>query len=290
MQVNALRELAERRELFGVYAGIGIEDYHAGPGHSNSGLKHVKRSVAHYEHERAKGGKKTKAMVEGSWFHALMEDEEGFLAQVEPIEAGVNWGTKAYEKLQAGFPGKTLIAEDVLARLRRMQERALSNPHVARFQQGHRELSGYWADPETGLLLKCRPDVYHEDLRFLIDYKTTEDASDEEFARSCSNFGYHRQAAMALDGFNAATRQRTKKQLGVDPGDVVDAFVLVAVESAEPHGLALYCLDPQDVELGRRQYLARVRRVAEVAQAQREASYPQDIQTLRLPGWAQYEW
>lgn len=291
MKLLDLIDKAGARELVGVFGGIAADDYHAGPGASRSDLTKVGRSVAHYMHAKANPKEPSKAMWEGTQFHTLILEPERVAAEWLVIEEGVNFGTKAYEKLQKEAPGKTLIAKDVYARLQRMREAALSVPRVQQFLSGHKELTAYARDPGTGLLRKCRPDIYHEGLRFLVDFKTTEDASAREFARSAVNFQYPHQGAYYLDTFNLAVKQDAKRKHGVSIDEAVDSFILVAVESSEPHGVALYALDYDATELGRSQYRRHLDRLAEHVSGSAGSSlaYPTDIQTMTLPGYAFYE-
>ncbi len=55
-------------------------------------------------------------------------------------------------------------------------------------QNGVAEESLFVEDTEFGIIRKCRPDYYREDLGIVIDLKTTKDSSDRSFANSIVNF------------------------------------------------------------------------------------------------------
>ena len=288
MDLGSLQNRAASRDLIGVIGDIPNEVYRAAPGTSRSDLDYVDQSLAHYLHFKETGIKATAKMAEGTWFHTLLLEPHRVEKEWVLIEEGVNWGTKAYLEIQKGNEGKTCVAQDVFARLMKMRANALRKPRVVQYLEGFKELSAWATDPATGLLCKVRPDIYQSDLRFLIDLKTTGDASPKEFARSVANFGYHRQAAYYLDIFNHATRQEAKRKFGTDPGDAVDSFIFVAVENVEPYDCAIYVLGYEELQLGRTLYQ---RDLAALAAAQGAGVYPgysDEIATLTLPSYAFY--
>ena len=137
---------------------------------------------------------------------------------------------------------------------------------------GEAEKSVYWLDALTGVLCRCRPDWWRDD-NVIVDLKTTEDASQEGFARSMAKFRYDVQAAYYLDGVQAATRKRPK------------AFVFIAVEKKPPYGVGVYVLDAESLELGRAQYQHDLRIYAECVRTGEWPGYGDKIQTISLPGW-----
>lgn len=62
------------------------------------------------------------------------------------------------------------------------------------------EVSIFWRDEETGLICKCRPDVWRPDLRLVIDYKTTTSLDTDKLMRTIADFKYHMKAAHYLVG------------------------------------------------------------------------------------------
>jgi hypothetical protein len=283
MKRDQLFQLAEKRELIGLFEGIENEEYHRGPGESRSSLIEANRSIKHWQFAKTNPKETTKAMQEGSWFHELLMEPEKTEDWIE-IDEGINWGTIKYEKLAKEAGGKTVVAKDVLARLRRQVDAAMSNAQVEKLMRGATEISGYWYS--DGILCKTKPDKFFAEGRIICDFKTTQDASAREFAKSCVNFGYDMQGAMAIDGINEAIIQATKKKLGADPGTSVDSVVLVAVESSEPHGVALYALDPEAVSLGRMKYQRALEALKQYQASGLVApGYPETIQTLMFPAW-----
>jgi exodeoxyribonuclease VIII len=110
----------------------------------------------------------------------------------------------------------------------------------------------------------------HDD--FVVDLKTTEDASPEEFAKSCANYRYHVQDPFYRDGLAAVKRKPR-------------AFVFIAVEKKAPHAVGVYVLRAEDVELGRMQYRANLNRYAECLQSGKFPAYSEKVESLALPAW-----
>lgn len=138
---------------------------------------------------------------------------------------------------------------------------------------GVSELTVKWTDPDTGIVCKSRADRYVERLNMCVDLKSTEDARAEVFAKSCANWGYHRQQAFYEDGFAAVGAQ-------------LEHFTFVAVEKRAPYLVAVYSLDADAVGKGRE--WAR-RTLGVFADCVESGTYPglsNSIETLSLPRWA----
>lgn len=149
-------------------------------------------------------------------------------------------------------------------------------------QPGDPELSAYWTDPATGVLCRCRPDWWRAD-GVLVDVKTTEDASPENFARSINNYRYHVQAAYYLDGVREAVRQNP----GCLPPGVIEPreIVFLAIEKKAPHAVAVYRIDDEALEIGRREYRQDLDRFAQCEKAGVWPGYGDALQRIALPDW-----
>jgi len=134
------------------------------------------------------------------------------------------------------------------------------------------EHSIYFNEPETGVLMKSRPDFFNHFLA--MDIKTTISAKQSDFEKAIFNYGYHRQAALGLDALTALT------------GCQYDNWVILAVEKDAPHLTALYVLDQASIELGRRQYKEAARRFKECVDTNRWEGYSEQVVSITLPTWA----
>lgn len=105
-------------------------------------------------------------------------------------------------------------------------------------QKGESELSLFWIDEETGVLLKCRPDFLPYDCKLVPDYKTTFSVNPNTFFGDFIKYGYHIQSAMYEDGIKAVT------------GIKVDEFFFVAQEKEAPFITQVYVPDTNIIEFG----------------------------------------
>lgn len=173
--------------------------------------------------------------------------------------------------------GKLPITKANIDVAQRMAGIVHTNPVAARLlAAGLPEVSGYWHDAETGVRCRFRPDWLPDmpGRMICVDYKTAVSANPAAFAKSALDYGYHQQAAWYLDGL---------RECGISDDA---AFLFVVQQKTSPFLVSLVQLEPEAVELGRRQN----RRAIELfAKCQAERSWPgygDGIHTVGLPGWA----
>tara|TARA_R110002020_G_scaffold67718_3_gene177623 strand:- start:4078 stop:5208 length:1131 start_codon:yes stop_codon:yes gene_type:complete len=121
---------------------------------------------------------------------------------------------------------------------------------------------------------KCKAKVdwlRHDGL--LVDLKSTKDASKDEFMRSISKFGYHRQDSFYSEGFEAVT--------GVPP----KGFVFVCCESKPPHAVGVYVLDQESKDTGAKEIHTLRELVIECIEGDHWPAYSDKVETISLPGW-----
>lgn len=136
------------------------------------------------------------------------------------------------------------------------------------------EASCFWEDPQTGVLCRMRTDAVATDMKLIIDLKTGIDVSPDGFSRAVANFGYHRQAAVYIDGMRAVTGD-----------DYRMAFI--AVEKDAPHLVAVYVLSDAAVEQGRQEIRAGLETAARCIADDEWPGYSEQVVALDLPRWAQ---
>lgn len=107
-------------------------------------------------------------------------------------------------------------------------------------QKGESELSIFWRDEETGVLLKCRPDFLPYDCKLVPDYKTAASVNPETFYGDFIKYGYHVQAAMYREGIKAVS--------GID----VESFFFVAQEKEPPYITQVYLPDDTIIDYGKK--------------------------------------
>lgn len=260
-----------------------IEEYHQNPALSKSSLDHISKSVAHLIAARVKGYD-SKALRLGRALHQLVLEGEPVFHKhfAYPDNAkDDDWRTaagKSFVSLNEA-DGKICLHRAEAGRLARMVQAIKAHPTAYQWlkAEGMRECSFFWTDETTGVPCRCRPDLLIEtDTGWVIvDLKTTQDARPWMFGKSAGQYRYHVQSAFYSDGVSTVL------------GKPVVAFLFVAVESDEPHGVATYEIHPQDIERGRRAYIADLQKWVRYTETKhRWEGYPEEIAHLPLPSWA----
>lgn len=180
--------------------------------------------------------------------------------------------------------GKTILTHAQWRDVRGMRDAAIEHPKLCKLltdPRGKAELSAYWRDEETGLLCRCRPDLWVGDV--VLDIKTTDDARESAFERSVEKFRYHVQASFYIDGLKKAIEQSGEP---LPEGlEVPKHFVFGVIEKKAPYLTAVYVLDPETMQIGRREYREDLDALAAAVSADEWPGYSRDIQSIGLPAW-----
>ncbi|HVI01692.1 MAG TPA: PD-(D/E)XK nuclease-like domain-containing protein [Enhygromyxa sp.] len=112
----------------------------------------------------------------------------------------------------------------------------------------------------------------------VLDLKTTQDPCPGSFGASIARYGYHRQGAIYIDGVQA-----------LFPGQWLH-FFFCAVRSRPPYEAACYEIDPNDLALGRAQYMATLRDyLRRQAEGDWLAEWQRTCKGINMPGWAHHQ-
>jgi len=270
----------------GVYLKLDNEAYHAGPGISKSGLWTIdQKSPAHYKFPAPRDEDTTQAIAAkdlGTATHVAVLEPERFETAVHrgPADRRGNKWTDAEEYCR--IEKKTLLVSSAYDSLLALRDTIHADPWLNKIitsGDGVNEASGFWIDPETGELCRCRPDRYRRDIKLILDIKTAASAHPDAFARAAINFGYHSQEAFYTDGWQAC-------------GQPVEAFAFLVLEKANnaskfasPYAFGVYELPPSIVEEGRAIMRKSLARYAECRKANRWPSYTEGVQELSFKRW-----
>lgn len=284
--MNALTQ----RPTTDLILGMSNADYHAHTSLSSSAVKVFNRSPLHYWQaylNPAREVEETKAsMTLGSLVHTLFLEPDEYNAEYAILPDDINKRTKEGKAAFAAFEeanvGKCLITNEQLDCAQNMVSSLVQHP-VVNILDGHVgivEASIFYADPETGVECRVRPDwclppceAFPNGL--IIDLKTTDDARPAAFARTCANFGYDLSAAMYIDGF----------QLHYRTADAPD-FLFLVVERDAPYAVACYQASYDMLNHGRNKLAHSLSNFAKCQIANIWPGYDSTIKSIELPAWA----
>jgi len=261
--------------------GMPIEEYHARPEISKSGLDFFHRSPLHFARRQPLD---TEATRLGAAAHDAILSPDGW-RQRWPVWRGPSRATREGKAAWADFQLEhraALVAGRVLEvragvdpseQIAGMAAAVRSHPIlgvIVADSANAIEHSIIWRDEETGVACRCRPDVWSVEDACILDLKTTEDASPRAFARSALAYRYHCQSAFYRAGVRAVTGRDHR-------------FILVAVEKSPPHGVAVYEIDDTSTLIGEEEIREDLRRYAECLATDTWPGYPDAAQILELP-------
>lgn len=252
-------------------------DYRGRDGVSQSALKEMSRSPAHFYHLITHPKETTPAMEFGSlvdhlvfgtafrWVESPYDDFRGKEAKAwrDSMEAS---GTVVFK------PDKVAEARALVASIQRRQSTATlltcGRPQVAVFADLET------ADPDQPRI-QCKGllDFHCDALAAVVDLKTTTDASPGEFSRTIINFGYDVQAAFYLDLLAAN-------------GEMYNEWFWIVAESEPPHEVAFYKAPAALIERGRAKYRHYLKTLTTCLQTDSWPGYPDEIQLAYVPEWA----
>lgn len=297
----------------GIYLKLDNDAYHAGPGISKSGLWTIdQKSPAHFRFPPPKSEESSQAIASkdlGTATHVAVLEPERFEKAVYrgPNDRRGNKWTDAAEFCKA--EKKTLLVADAYDSLLALRDAVHADAwlnNIITSGDGVNEASGYWIDPETGELCRCRPDRYRRDIRLILDVKTAASAHPDAFARSAINFGYHSQEAFYTDGWNACpgAKRSRDKIVPAESGDditrevkgtssAVEAFAFLVLEKASnatkfaaPFAFGVYELPPSIVDEGRAIMRKALNTYHECKKANRWPAYGEGVQELSFKRWS----
>lgn len=264
----------------GLYPGVPPQIYHAKTlGLINKGaLDQIARTPMHYRRwVDAPEAADTPALTFGRAFHELVLEPDAFPAHwCERPDCGdlrTKKGKEAMEEWKKSHEGMTPINSDDWTKLHGMREAVLSHDLAGMLLAGSAtEVTALWIDFMTNLKCKARFDVLTED-GYIVDLKTTQDASPEAFARSVATYRYHVQGAHYSAGFTAL-------------GHRIKGFCFIAVEKSAPYGVCVYQLDGPSRMAGERLRGEEMALMSRCMSKDEWPSWEPKTHLLSLPKWA----
>lgn len=252
-------------------------EYHATPAISKSDLDLIAKSPMHYKLAKEQGREQTPSMLLGSVVHKLVLEPDSFSDEyVEAPECDKR--TKAGKEAWAEFmeeltEQQTIVDAATMALAREITESVRKHPVAAKLLQGgDAETSHFWVT--DGIECKCRPDYLRSDIKTVVDLKTTQNSSPEEFLKSAYNYRYHVQAAWYLDGLR-------------NKGIEVENFIFIAVETKAPYPVVVYTADSLMLQLGRLTYNEDFAVYKKCLETDNWYAYEEkpEVHSLSIPDW-----
>lgn len=208
-------------------------EYHSSRAISASGLKYIwKESVANFLTRKFSGSAATEL---GTAIHELLLEPELFEQKyylMPDIGDGRTKEGKAQKAEHAkNANGKMLLEKDMIDAI---YQNFKQNELAQKYCIGEVEVSHY--TEFDGVDVRVRPDC--KSANWISDIKTCQDNSPSAFRRDVYKWGYHLQAAFYSD------------VLGIDPLN----FRFIAIRTKYPFNIAVYGLNPDQIEQGRAGY------------------------------------
>lgn len=217
----------------------------------------------------------TKAMEIGTFTHdlLLLQNAPQNIA-VKP--EGMKLNTKEGIAWKAEQAGKTILSKAEYDSIYGMRDSVMRNPKIRyALETGFAEQPLFSPFSLGGTVMrKGRLDLLSDPnwANIIFDFKTTTDASPKAFARDIVNRGYHRQAAYYLD-------------LAKENNMPHSEFIFVAVEKKPPYLVALYQVDLQGIQRGRKAYIDLLQIYIQCQTSGIWPGWGDEPQILTLPNW-----
>jgi len=249
--------------------------YHEGPGISKSDLTLFSITPAHYKAKEEY--EETPVMAFGQAVHTAILEPSRFADEYVVAPENTDRRTKAGKEwfAEAEASGKTVLKWDDHTALLGMKKSVYASKTARALleDEGLIEHSGWWKDPRTGLLLKCRPDKVSTGLKILVDLKATTEVGYDAFTKKVANYKYHWQGFHYLEG----TKQILQEEYV--------NFIIIVVETKPPYAVAVYRLDEEMLYLASQELAILLDEFRECQEADGWRRYRDEVKTIQLPRW-----
>lgn len=208
------------------------DEYHSHKSISASGLKTIyKKSVYHHLNSTFK---MTDAMNFGSAVHSALLEDSNDIAVLPEFNARTKEGKKIKKDFLNNNQGKIIIKKEEKEAIEKIKKNfnnhSLAKSLVKRLSET--EVSYYGTIDDVQV--RVRPDgIKYND--YIIDIKTTSDASPRYFKSSIYNFAYHLQACFYCEA------------LGYNPA----RFRFISIENKYPYSVEVFAMSDDMIQYGK---------------------------------------
>lgn len=250
---------------------MSFRDYAELPAVNWSTLKAMAKSPLHYQHELLSPRADTPAMRFGRACHTAVLEPDRF-----PLEWVLYEGRRAgnaWTEFAAEFASKGILTVDEYETALRVRDAVHAHPAAAALLAACTfEQTVEWSDPGTGIACKARPDAFKPGT--VVDLKTTRTIDARRFARVAYELDYFGQLAFYAEG------------LAISSGAGAFEPFIIAVESDEPHDVAVFGIEPESLEAATDMAHDLLERLAECRATGEWPGRYAEAMTLELPPWA----
>lgn len=264
----------------GIY-DIDEAEYHADPvpesSLSVSGAKVILDCPARYQWTR-QNRRVTKAFDFGHAAHAKILGVGMRVAVIPDDVLSSNGGTntKAARAFidEAREAGAVPLKATEAAKVDAMAEQLAQHPIAAKlFADGTPEVSAFWRDPDTNVMLRGRCDwvtKWADGRPVIVDFKTTTNASPAEFRWEAGRFGYHMQDVWYRELLDGITGEQ-------------HLFLFVAQEKEPPYYVTVHELDDDARDVGAQRNRVARRLYLDCVTRDHWPAYPPVVHSLSIP-------
>ena len=258
------------------------EQYHLNRSAVNSSsLKKILKSPNSFRAEftRQFERKETPAMKFGTLVHTAILEGKDFKERYAVMPDFGDQRTKINKQAKTEWlaenEGKLHCTQRELDATLYMIESVLAHRDADKLlKHGKTEVSGYFRDPDTGIIQKIRPDFISFNLNAEVDIKTTVDCSREAFTRSIWNYRYDFQRVMYREGIKHIT------------GKEVNFSAFIAIEKEPPYECAVYIADEGFMDRAYQDYRKALELLHDSIIKNEWHPYQQRLENISLPTWA----
>jgi exodeoxyribonuclease VIII len=214
-------------------------------------------------------------MIFGEAVHTKIMEPDLFeqrFAVSKKFDGRTNAGKAAKYEFELANQDKKILNEEEYLILEAIEKEVKKHPLISKLLKDAKiERSLFWADSETELLCKARPDIWAP--KYLVDIKTTADSTYNAFCWSVRDYNYHIQAAMQIDAIQELT------------GVLMHNFIFIAVQTTPPYKPYLYNLGDMEIEHGRREYKKLMRVLRACFDSNKWDSDRDHVTEINLPAY-----
>jgi len=241
VQPKQRRLMEEIKEGFEGIVDIPEEVYRPLDAVNQSNLKELLNSYDKYNHMK-NFGISSDALIFGSAFHSYIEDENKFKTEYA-IAPNCRKGSKEWKEFESNAGKKKILKAQDLDLIKEMHLSLATHPIGSQLLSDGlavKEHCFFWNRSDIHLnriWCKAKFDM-HTSANYLVDWKTTKDASPDGFLRQVKNYKMNFQAAYYMSGMEAL-------------GHPVEGFIFAAVEKHPPHTCGFYLLSEESIAKGK---------------------------------------